>query len=139
MDEVSQSIRSVTVYCASSATIDPSYGMVAIELGRRIAESGRALVYGGGSVGLMGHIARSTREHGGRVIGVITERLRDAELLDPDNHENIVVPTMRERKSILESRGDAFIVLPGGVGTLEEFFEILVGRLLGEHNKPIFI
>ena len=70
---------------------------------------------------------------------MITQTLKDAEQMDPDNHEVIVVETMRERKRLLESRGDAMVVLPGGLGTMEEFFEILVGRLLGEHEKPIII
>lgn len=97
------------------------------------------MVYGGGRVGLMGETAKSCRDHGGRVVGIITERLRQAEQMDDSNHENIVVATMRERKALLEHRGDAFVILPGGLGTLEEFFEILVGRLLGEHDKPIIV
>lgn len=139
MTQSSQSIRTVTAYCSSSSTLAPEYTEVAERFGRGLAESGRSLVYGGGSVGLMGAVAGACRGAGGRVVGVITERLRNAELMDPDNDENIVVSTMRERKLILEREGDAFVVLPGGVGTLEEFFEILVGRLLGEHDKPIFI
>ncbi len=90
-------------------------------------------------MGLMGAMARGCRGAGGHVVGVITERLRDAEQLDDECDEKIVVRTMRERKAILESRGDAMVILPGGLGTLEEFFEILVGRLLGEHDKPIVI
>jgi uncharacterized protein (TIGR00730 family) len=102
-----------------------------------IGASGREMVYGGGSQGLMGAVARSCREAGGRVVGIITERLREAELFDPANDENIVVDSMRERKRLLEARSDSFLILPGGLGTLEEFFEVLVGRLLGEHTKPI--
>lgn len=129
--------KSVTVYCSSSPRVDASFLAVAREVGVLLGESGRELIYGGGSQGLMGEVARSCRDAGGRVVGIITERLRDAELLDEDNDENIVVETMRERKRLLESRGDAFLILPGGVGTLEEFFEVLVGRLLGEHDKPL--
>ena len=129
--------KSVTVSCSSRPTVDPSFMVVAREAGTLLGESGRELVYGGGSQGLMGEVARSCREAGGRVVGIITERLRDAELLDDDNDENIVVATMRERKRLLDERGDAFLILPGGVGTLEEFFEVLVGRLLGEHDKPL--
>ena len=110
--------RSVTVYCSSSPRVDPSFVAVAREVGTLLGESGRELVYGGGSQGLMGEVARSCRDAGGRVVGIITERLRDAELLDDENHENIVVATMRERKRLLEDRGDAFLILPGGVGTL---------------------
>lgn len=135
----SQPIQSVTVYCSSSTKLAPEYHESARVLGTGLARSGRTLVYGGGKVGLMGEVAKSCRDAGGRVVGIITHRLRDAEQMDPDNHETLVVATMRERKAILESRGDAMVVLPGGLGTLEEFFEILVGRLLGEHTKPIII
>ncbi len=132
-------IESVTVYCASSPHIHEDYFVVAKTLGRLLGESSRRLVYGGGSLGLMGAVSKSCRAAGGHVTGVITENLRNAELLDLDNQENIVVPTMRERKQILEARGDAFVIMPGGLGTLEEFFEILVGRLLGEHAKPVIM
>jgi uncharacterized protein (TIGR00730 family) len=132
-------VQRVTVYCSSSASVNGDHTRIAERVGEGIARSGRSLVYGGGSVGLMGAVARACRNAGGHVTGVITERLREAELMDKANDENIVVRTMRERKALLESRGDAFLILPGGVGTLEEFFEILVGRLLGEHAKPIAI
>ncbi len=128
---------SITVYCSSSASVDPAFLAVAREVGTLLGESGRQLVYGGGAQGLMGEVARSCRESGGRVVGIITRRLCEAELFDQANHENIIVDTMRERKRLLEERGDAFLILPGGVGTLEEFFEALVGRLLGEHHKPL--
>lgn len=137
--ETALRLRAVTVYCSSSNDLHHEYLDAAREVGAGLARSGRELVYGGGCVGLMGATAESCRAAGGRVVGIITERLRQAEQLDPANHENIVVSTMRERKALLESRGDAMLVLPGGLGTLEEFFEILVGRLLGEHSKPIII
>lgn len=132
-------IRNVTVYCSSSEGVHEQYRDLARELGRRLAASGRRLVYGGGKVGLMGDLAQACREAGGSVTGIITQRLREAEQMDEANTENIVVSTMRERKALLESRGDAMVVLPGGLGTLEEFFEILVGLLLGEHDKPIVL
>jgi len=132
-------IGSVTVYCSSSNALHADYFAEARALGEGLARSGRTLVYGGGSVGLMGEAARSCREAGGRVVGIITERLKAAEQMNRANSENIVVSTMRERKRLLESRGDAIVVLPGGLGTLEEFFEVLVGRLLGEHGKPIVL
>lgn len=138
-DESSMRLRAVTVYCSSSNDLHHEYLDIARSVGAGLARSGRAMIYGGGCVGLMGVAADSCRRAGGRVVGIITERLRQAEQLDPANHENIVVTTMRERKALLESRGDAMLVLPGGLGTLEEFFEILVGRLLGEHAKPIVI
>ncbi len=131
--------RSVTVYCSSSPHLHADYVREAQILGRALAESGRELVYGGGTRGLMGEIAKSARDAGGRVAGIITERLCALEQLDLENHQISIVKTMRERKQMLEARGGAFVVLPGGVGTLEEFFEILVGRLLGEHDKPIVI
>lgn len=130
-------INAVTVYCSSSNSIHDDYARMASDIGRMIGESGRSLVYGGGSVGMMGHAARACRAAGGHVVGVITEKLRDAEQMDPDNQEVLVVRTMRERKRIMEERGDAFVILPGGLGTLEEFFEILVGRILSEHTKPL--
>lgn len=129
--------RAVTVYCSSSAAIDPAYARHARALGEALAARGLTLVYGGGSMGLMGELARSCREAGGTVVGIITERLAEAEMVDRDNAEVHIVGTMRERKRMLEERGDGFVILPGGLGTLEEFFEILVGRLLREHSKPI--
>lgn len=130
-------ITALTVYCASSTHIDESYHAITRRMGELMGEHGLDLVYGGGKVGLMGTLAKSCREHGCHITGVITERLRDLEQLDEENDRNIVVRTMRERKALLEDRGDAMVVLPGGFGTLEEFFEILVGRHLGEHENPI--
>lgn len=132
-------IRAVTVYCSSSASLHPSYYDAARELGEGLARRGLGLVYGGGKAGMMGAVARACRDGGGRVTGIITERLCIAEQFDEDNHESIVVRTMRERKALLEARGDAIAVLPGGLGTMEEFFEIVVGRLLGEHDMPIVL
>jgi hypothetical protein len=132
-------LANVTVYCSSSEALHPDHAAVASRFGTLLARSGRSLVYGGGCVGLMGAVSRAVRESGGRTVGVITHRLKGAEQLDEGNTENIIVATMRERKAIMEHRGDAIVVLPGGLGTLEEFFEILVGRLLGEHDKPIIL
>lgn len=132
-------LASVTVYCSSSEALHADHFESARRFGKLLAESGRSLVFGGGRVGLMGETARAARSAGGFTLGIITERLKAAEQLDESNSENMVVKTMRERKALLESRGDAMVVLPGGLGTLEEFFEILVGRLLGEHDKPIVI
>jgi len=132
-------IRSVTVFCSARPGVDPIFVEATDRFGRLLAESGRSLVYGAGSIGLMGTLAQACRAAGGRVTGVITKRLRDKELMDEANDENIVVDTMRERKRLLEARGDAIVVLAGGIGTMEEFFEILVGRVLGEHDKPIVL
>ncbi len=127
----------ITVYCSSSTFLDPDFHEPAIEVGRELARRGITLVYGGGSVGLMGEIARACRSGGGCVIGVITRTLVAMERADNACDELHIVDTMRERKKLLAEKGDAFLVLPGGVGTYEEFFEIVVGRHLGEHDKPI--
>jgi uncharacterized protein (TIGR00730 family) len=132
-------VESVTVYCASSEALEPAFRIAAQTTGRTLAARGLGLVYGGGSVGLMGETARAARAGGGRVTGVITRKLLDLEQGWDGCDEMIVVDSMRERKKILEERGDAFLVLPGGLGTYEEFFEILVGRVLDVHRKPIAI
>lgn len=129
----------ITVYCSSSTHLDADFHAPAVTVGTELARRGITLVFGGGCVGLMGEIARACREAGGEVVGVITKRLLDKEVADQDCDELVVVETMRERKRLLAERGDAFLVLPGGIGTYEEFFEILVGRQLGEHDKPIGI
>ncbi len=130
-------MQAITVYCSSSTFIDPDFHQPAIDVGRELAQRKLTLVYGGGSVGLMGEIARACRNAGGRVVGVITRKLVAMEKADHQCDELIIVDTMRERKRLLAERGDAFLILPGGVGTYEEFFEILVGRHLEEHAKPI--
>jgi uncharacterized protein (TIGR00730 family) len=130
-------MHAITVYCSSSTTLDPDFHAPAVAIGRELARRKITLVYGGGSVGLMGEIARTCRAGGGCVVGIITRKLVELERADNACDELIVVDTMRERKRLLAERGDAFLVLPGGVGTYEEFFEVLVGRHLGEHAKPI--
>ncbi|MCI0631218.1 MAG: TIGR00730 family Rossman fold protein [Phycisphaerales bacterium] len=130
-------MKSITVYCSSSTNLNDEFHAPALTVGTELARRGVTLVYGGGCVGLMGEISRAARGNGGRVVGIITRRLFDDERADQACDELIVVDTMRERKQLLADRGDGFLVLPGGVGTYEEFFEILVGRQLGEHAKPI--
>lgn len=130
-------MHAVTVYCSASTTLDPDFHHPAVALGTEIARRGLDLIYGGGCVGLMGEVSQAARAAGGRTIGIITRTLMDREVGDSRCDELIVVDTMRERKRLLCERGDAFIILPGGIGTYEEFFEILVGRHLGEHGKPI--
>ena len=132
-------LRSLTLYCSSSTSLDPHFAVAAREAGRLAAERGMTLVYGGGGLGLMGEAARAAKAAGGRVEGVITQKLLDYEQGWDGCDEMIVVDTMRERKRILMERGDAFLVLPGGLGTFEEFFETLVARQLGDHNKPIAV
>ena len=132
-------MQRLAVYCASSDRIDDALRLPAQSLGVALAQRGLELVYGGGSIGLMGEVARAVKAHGGRVHGVITERLRDLEQGWEEADVLEVVPDMRTRKSRMIELADGFVVLSGGVGTWEEFFEVLVGRLLGEHNGPIGI
>src|SRR5437588_1782712 len=113
-------IRAVTVYCSSSSRVPRVYFNAAEELGREIATQGWKLVYGGNAVGLMGHLADAVRSHRGRVIGITPQVLHDKGITDQRCDELICTPGMRERKALLESRGDAFIALPGGLGTFEE-------------------
>ena len=130
-------IRAVTVYCSSSKSVPKVYFEAAAELGHAIAARGWTLVYGGNAVGCMGALADAARAAGGRVVGVTPQLLVDQGIADDACQELIVTAGMRERKALLEERGDAFLALPGGLGTLEEVFEILVGRTLGYHDKPI--
>lgn len=128
----------VTVYCASSPVAAERYGEVAARLGQALARRGHTLVYGGGAVGLMGVLARAAHAAGGHVVGVIPETLKAREGVAYDAaDEMIVTETMSERKRIMFSQADAFVVLPGGIGTLEEFFEVLTLRALGYHDRPI--
>jgi len=134
-----RSIRAVAVYCASSEAIDAVHFDAAADLGRLLAQRGIMLVYGGGRLGLMGRIADAVHEQHGRVHGVITEKLRTLELARDTCDTLEIVRTMRQRKQRMEELADAFIALPGGIGTYEEFFEILVGRVLADHLKPIVV
>src|SRR6201996_6276802 len=128
--------RAVCVYCASGPT-DPELLALAAELGEAIAERGWTLVWGGGNVSAMGALATAARARGGWTVGVIPKALVRREVADHDADELIVTDTMRERKQIMEDRADAFITLPGGIGTLEEFFEAWTGGHLGVHDKPL--
>ncbi len=129
----------VCVYCSSSPSIDNKYLDLATNLGNAIGAKRWELVSGGGHISMMGAVARGVRTGGGRTIGVIPQTLVDIEFADNDNHELHVVESMRERKAMMEEMSDAFIALPGGPGTLEELFEIWVGRFLNFHNKPVII
>jgi len=132
-------IQSVTVYCSSSREVAQAYFDAAADLGRAIAAEGWRLVYGGNDCGCMGALADAARAAGGRVVGITPQLLVDQGIADQKCDELIVTQSMRERKALLESRGDAFITLPGGLGTLEEIFEIIVGKTLGYHAKPIVL
>jgi cytokinin riboside 5'-monophosphate phosphoribohydrolase len=134
-----KSIRSVTVYCSSSKAIPQIYLDAGQNLGAAIARNGWRLVYGGNRIGLMGVLADAVRDAGGNVTGISPRMMVNEGIGDDACDEMIITETMRERKALLEERGDAFIALPGGLGTFEEFFEILVGRLLKYHDKPIVL
>lgn len=130
---------SICVFCASSDHIAPVYFAQARELGEEMGRRGYRLVYGGGQVGLMGTVARSVHSAGGRVVGVIPRRPDWAEVVYEQADDLIYTATMRERKAIMEERADAFIALPGGIGTLEEVLEIITLRHLRYHRKPIVL
>ncbi|HEU4325774.1 MAG TPA: TIGR00730 family Rossman fold protein [Roseiflexaceae bacterium] len=129
----------VCVYCASSNAITERYFTLARALGTELAQRGWTLVYGGGSVGLMGEVARAVHAAKGKVIGIIPQRLLDLEVGYLESDELIVTTTMRERKRLMDERADVFVTLPGGFGTLEELLEILTLKQLGYHSKPIVI
>lgn len=128
---------SICVYCGSRSGADPRWAEQARIVGRWIADHGGQLVYGGGRNGLMGILADTTLQAGGRVVGVIPRALVEREFAHRDCTELHVVETMHERKRIMADRADAFLALPGGIGTLEEFFEVWTWRQLGYHNKPV--
>ena len=131
-------LETICVYCSSSNRISLSYFDMADEVGRLLAQRGYTLLYGGGNVGLMGQMARAVHAHEGRVVGVIPERMKGREGVAYDMADELITTeTMQQRKAILFTRADAFLVLPGGFGTLEEFMEVLTLRQLGYHDKPI--
>ncbi|MGI8330765.1 TIGR00730 family Rossman fold protein [Actinomadura scrupuli] len=130
---------SICVFCASSSRIDPKYLDLAAEVGTELARRGHSLVSGGATVSSMGAVAAAARSGGARTVGVIPESMDDGELPDHGNDELIVTADMRTRKAEMDRRSDAFLVLPGGLGTLEELFEIWTSRVLGMHDKPLVI
>jgi uncharacterized protein (TIGR00730 family) len=132
-------LRSICVYCGSGSGNDPAFAQAAEELGVAMAQAGLSLVYGGGDVGLMGGVARAVLDHGGHVSGVIPEFLKARELMLADAQELIVVPDMHTRKQMMFDKADAFVALPGGVGTLEELVEQMTWSQLGRHRKPILV
>jgi len=134
-----QHITRLCVYCGSAAGLDHRYQDAARELGEALAKAGIELIFGGGRVGLMGVLADAVLAGSGRVVGIIPRRLRDAELAHPGAGELVIVGSMHERKRVMAERADAFAILPGGIGTLDETFEILTWRQLGLHDKSIFL
>jgi uncharacterized protein (TIGR00730 family) len=130
-------MRRVCVFCGSSSGARSEYAQAAAETGELLARRGLGLVYGGGHVGLMGVLADAALRAGGEVIGVITQALEEREVAHTDLTDLQVVRTMHERKARMAALSDAFLVLPGGIGTLEEFFEVWTWGQLGEHVKPV--
>ena len=132
-------MASVCVFCSSAVGIDDRYVELAAAVGRRLAAGGHRLISGGGRVSMMGAVATQSRAGGAHTIGVIPEHLMRYEVADTDADELLVVDTMRERKALMEAHSDAFLVLPGGIGTLEEFFEVWTSGSLGMHPKPVVV
>jgi uncharacterized protein (TIGR00730 family) len=136
---ISGLVRNVCVYCGSNPGLNPAYAKAANRFGQLLAEAGIGLVYGGGGLGLMGEVARSAIAHGGHVTGIIPTFLSEKEHMLRDVHEMIVVEDMHQRKKLMFDRSDAFVALPGGIGTLEELVEQLTWAQLGQHNKPVVL
>ena len=132
-------LRAICVYCGSSDGTNAAHRQAAAELGRRMGEAGIALVYGGGAHGLMGIVARAVLDAGGHVTGIIPGFLRDRELMLRDAQEMVVVDDMHTRKRLMFERADAFVALPGGIGTLEELVEQMTWVQLQQHAKPVLI
>lgn len=131
--------QTIGVFCSSSDAVDRLYMDVATQLGMLLAQREWTLVYGGGCIGLMGALARSVHAHGGKVVGVIPESMTHKPVVYEKANELIVTKTMRQRKAIMDDRSDAFVVLPGGFGTLEELFEVIAHRQLRYHDKSVVI
>jgi uncharacterized protein (TIGR00730 family) len=138
-DGMTSTLKNVCVYCGSAPGDDPAYRAAAETLGTSLARAGLGLVYGGGNNGLMGITARSVLQAGGHVIGVIPDFLKNKESMLRDAQELITVPDMHTRKRIMFERADAFVALPGGIGTLEELVEQMTWSQLGRHQKPVLI
>ena len=138
MSEIKE-LKTVCVYCGSSTKVDQVYLQAARDMGAEIAKSGLGLVYGGGNVGLMGACANAVLEAGGDVHGIIPSHIADKEVEHKGLTRLDVVDTMHERKQMMVDHADAFIILPGGLGTMDEFFEIMTWKQLGLHDKPILV
>ena len=132
-------LQNICVYCGSSGQVADFYKSAATRLGEILGRNGRTLVYGGGNVGLMGLVANATLQSGGQAIGIIPGHIESREISNTNLTELHVVGSMHERKQMMVDRADAFVILPGGLGTLDEFFEIMTWRQLGLHDKPIVV
>jgi uncharacterized protein (TIGR00730 family) len=131
--------KAICVFCGSSNGADPAFAEAARSLGTLIAENGYRMIFGGGGLGLMGETARAARDAGAPVTGILPEFLRHLEPPMRDPEQLIVVPTLFARKERMIDMADAFVVLPGGIGTVDEFFEVLGAAQLGQHAKPIVV
>jgi uncharacterized protein (TIGR00730 family) len=129
----------ICVYCGSASGSDPAFSVAARSLGAAMAANGVDLVYGGGGIGLMGEVARAVIDGGGYVTGIIPDFLKQREVHMKDVQDLVVTKDMHERKMLMYERADAFVALPGGIGTLEELIEQLTWAQLGQHRKPIVI
>ena len=136
---MNREIRSVCVYCGSRTGDDPSHAGMAKKIGTELAENGFRLVFGAGSIGMMGIVARSALSVGGDVIGIIPEHLNDIEITQPGLSDLFITQNMHERKELMFKKSDAFVILPGGLGSMDEFFEILTWAQLGLHSNQIII
>jgi uncharacterized protein (TIGR00730 family) len=134
-----EKIKRLCVYCGSSGAVEPQFQDAASELGSLLGAAGIELVYGGGRVGLMGLLADAVLAAGGKVTGIIPRRLLDAEVAHLGVSELVVVESMHDRKRVMAEKSDAFAVLPGGIGTLDELFETLSWKQLELHDKPILL
>src|ERR671912_171744 len=132
-------IRTICVYCGSGRGSEPAFFEAAVALGRALVEAGIGLVYGGGNIGLMGTIAHTVLERGGHVTGIMPQFLKSRERMLDEVQETIIVPDMHTRKRLMFERADAFVALPGGIGTLEELVEQMTWAQLGQHTKPILM
>jgi uncharacterized protein (TIGR00730 family) len=135
----SMMLQSVCVYCGSATGNNPVFAQEATHFGRLIAQAGLRLIYGGGNAGLMGTVARAVLHHGGNVTGIIPHFLQEREGQPVEGQETILVDDMHIRKRLMFEQADAFVALPGGIGTLEELVEQLTWAQLGQHKKPVLI
>ncbi|GGM42968.1 cytokinin riboside 5'-monophosphate phosphoribohydrolase [Longimycelium tulufanense] len=132
-------MTTVCVYCASGRNVPERYLQLAREVGKAIAARGWDLVWGGGRVSMMGEVAREARAGGARTVGVIPQAMMTRELADQDADELLVVDNMRDRKALMDAHATAFLALPGGLGTLEELFEVWTSRFLAMHSRPVVV
>ena len=132
-------IKSLTIFCSSSNNLDQKFLNLAEEIGNFLGQKKISIIYGGGNTGLMGKVSNVALKQGGKVIGIIPDFLKKGENINYNISQTIIVQTMSERKKILFEKGDAFLILPGGSGTIEEATEVISWKILGLHNKPIII